>query len=119
MLKKKKGKIINISSLWGIAGASCEVAYSAAKAGIIGFTRALAKEVAPAGITVNCIAPGIVLTDMMKNFTTDELSSLAQETPMRRFGDPFEIASAAVYLASSGADFITGQLLSPNGVLVI
>ena len=119
MISKKSGCIINISSIWGLVGASCEVAYSAAKAGLIGMTRALAKEVAPSGIRVNCIAPGVIQTDMLNDFSNEDLDALALETPLGRLGTPEDIASAAIFLASPGASFITGQVLSPNGGFVI
>ncbi|WP_368293623.1 SDR family NAD(P)-dependent oxidoreductase [Dehalobacter sp. TBBPA1] len=119
MLVQKKGKIINISSIWGMVGASCEVHYSAAKAGVIGMTKALAKELAPSNIQVNCIAPGIVQTDMINPFTDEELNVLKQQTPLMKLGSPEDIASCALFLASEGADFITGQVISPNGGFVI
>ncbi|EQB22001.1 3-oxoacyl-[acyl-carrier protein] reductase [Dehalobacter sp. UNSWDHB] len=119
MLVQKKGKIINISSIWGMVGASCEVHYSAAKAGVIGMTKALAKELAPANVQVNCIAPGIVQTDMLDSFSDEELNALKQQTPLMKLGSPEDIASCALYLASEGADFITGQVISPNGGFVI
>ena len=116
MIRQKSGRIINISSVWGVYGASCEVHYSAVKAGVIGLTKALAKEVAPSKITVNAIAPGCILTDML----TDELdsgtiASLAEETPLGRLGTPEDIAKAVSFLASENADFITGQILGVDG----
>lgn len=119
MINRKQGKIINISSIWGITGASCEVHYSAAKAAVIGFTKALAKELGPSNIQVNCVAPGIIETDM--NFSLDQSArdSLLQDTPLMRFGVPADIAHAIFYLASEKADFLTGQVLSPNGGFVI
>ena len=119
MIREKYGRIITISSMWGQTGASCEVHYSASKAGLIGFTRALAKEVAPSGITVNCIAPGVIDTDMNRMLTADERAALCAETPLGRFGTPEEIASAALFLASEEAAFITGQVLGVNGGFVI
>ena len=119
MIAKKRGKIINISSIWGMVGASCEVAYSAAKAGLIGMTRALAKEVAPSCIQVNCVAPGVVNTDMMADFSMEDRRALAEETPLGRLGTPEDIARAVWFLASPDADFMTGQVLSPNGGFVI
>ncbi|XCH79164.1 MAG: 3-oxoacyl-ACP reductase FabG [Candidatus Dehalobacter alkaniphilus] len=116
---RKEGKIINISSIWGMVGASCEVHYSAAKAGVIGMTKALAKELAPSNIQVNCIAPGIVQTDMLDSFTNEELKALKHQTPLMKIGSPEDIASCALYLASEGADFVTGQVISPNGGFVI
>lgn len=118
MIRKKSGCIINISSMWGICGASCEVHYSAAKAGVIGLTKALAKEVAPSGITVNCIAPGAVDTDMNKILDPEDIELLKEETPLGRLGTPEEIAKCALYLAQNGG-FMTGQVLSPNGGIVI
>ena len=116
MIHFKSGKIINISSIWGTVGASCEVHYSAVKAGIIGLTKALAKEVAPSGITVNAIAPGCIMTDMLTNdFNKDTLTFLAEETPMGRLGTPLDVARAAAFLASGNADFITGQVLGVDG----
>lgn len=116
MIHFKNGKIINISSIWGTVGASCEVHYSAVKAGIIGLTKALAKEVAPSGITVNAIAPGCIMTDMLTNdFDEDTLTELAEETPMGRLGTPLDVARAAAFLASGNADFITGQVLGVDG----
>ena len=119
MIRKKQGTIINVSSMWGQVGASCEVAYSAAKAGVIGLTKALAKEVAPSGITVNCIAPGAIRTPMLDCFTEEDLAALAEETPVGRIGTPEDVAASAVFLASEGARFITGQVLGVNGGFVI
>ncbi len=115
MINNKRGKIINISSVWGQLGASCEVHYSTTKAAIIGFTKALAKEVGPSGITVNCIAPGVIATDMNNRLTKEDLTALADETPLCRIGSANDVAQAVVYLASSGADFITGQVLGVDG----
>ena len=119
MIREKRGKIINLSSIWGIAGASCEAAYSATKAAVIGLTKALAKEVGPSGIQVNCIAPGAVETDMNAALDEASLRSLREETPLGRLGTPREIAAAIAFLASEESDFITGQVLIPNGGLVI
>ena len=115
MISKKSGKIINISSVWGIVGAATEVAYSASKAAIIGFTKALAKEVGPSNITVNAIAPGIVMTDMVSNLSVDEFEAIREEIPLGRIGSTEDIANTAFYLASESADYITGQIISPNG----
>jgi 3-oxoacyl-[acyl-carrier protein] reductase len=119
MINSKQGKIINISSIWGMTGASCEVHYSTAKAAVIGFTKALAKELGPSNIQVNCVAPGIIATDM--NAALDEAARdrLLQETPLMRFGTPADIAHIILYLASEKADFLTGQVISPNGGFVI
>jgi len=119
MISKKSGRIINISSIWGICGASLEVAYSASKAALIGFTKALAKEVGPSGITVNCVAPGVTATDMCASLSEDTMAALADETPMMRIGTPSDIAESILFLASDKASFITGQVLSPNGGIVI
>lgn len=119
MINKKSGKIINISSIWGICGASCEVHYSAAKAGVIGFTKALAKEVGLSGITVNCVAPGVIETEMNKALSKDDLEALCDETPVGRLGTPKDIASTVLFLAEDTGSFITGQVISPNGGFVI
>ncbi len=119
MISQKCGRIINISSIWGITGASCEAAYSASKAALIGFTKALAKEVGPSGITVNCVAPGVIETDMNAGFSKDDIAALIDQTPLLRLGSPAEVASAALYLSSDEAGFITGQVLSLNGGFVI
>ena len=119
MIYKKKGSIINVSSMWGQVGGSCEVHYSAAKAGVIGFTKALAKEVAPSNIRVNCVAPGIIKTDMLNDFTKEDLAQLAEETPLERLGAPCDIAEAVSFLVSDKAKFIIGQVLSSNGGFVI
>lgn len=119
MVSNKQGKIINISSIWGMVGASCEVHYSTAKAGMIGFTKALAKELAPSNIQVNCIAPGIIETDMIKSFTNEEIDMMKEEIPLGDLGQVQDIAECAWYLASAGGDYMTGQVLSPNGGMVI
>ena len=119
MIRNHSGVILNISSMWGQAGASCEVHYSAAKAGVIGLTKALAKEVGLSGVRVNCIAPGVVLTNMMKSFDGQTLAELRDETPLNRLGTPDDIAKAAVFLCSEKADFITGQILGVNGGMII
>lgn len=114
MIKKQSGAIINISSMWGQVGASCETLYSMTKAGVIGFTKALAQELAPSSITVNCIAPGIIDTRMNGMFDADEL---AKEVPLGRLGTPEEIANAVLFLAEN--KYITGQVLGINGGMVI
>lgn len=119
MVNQKHGKIINISSMWGQVGASCEVAYSAAKAGVIGLTKALAKELAPSNITVNAIAPGLIETNMNSNLSVEELSDFVNEIPLDRMGSADEIAEAVFFLASGNADYITGQVLGINGGYVI
>lgn len=119
MLHEKYGRIINIASMWGETGGSCEVHYSAAKAGLIGLTKALAKELAPSGITVNAVSPGAVETDMMKMLGREVCESVAEETPVGRLGQPEEIADAVCFLASEKAAYITGQVLSVNGGIVI
>ena len=119
MIKNHKGRIINISSMWGLVGASCEVAYSAAKAGLIGMTKAMAKELSPSGITVNAIAPGVIETDMNAHLREDDIRTLAEETPVGRIGRAEEVAEAALYLASEAAGFITGEVLNISGGFVI
>ena len=114
MVSRKSGAVVNVSSVWGTVGASCEVAYSAAKAGVIGFTKALAKELGPSGITVNAIAPGVIDSPMnTKQLTDEELSELADETPLCRLGQPEEVARAVRALAENR--FITGQVLGVDG----
>ncbi len=115
MINRKSGKIINISSIWGETGGSCEVHYSASKAGLIGMTKALAKEVGLSGITVNSVSPGMILTDMTSHFDEETINSLKEETPLNKIGTPEDVAGAVSFLASKDADFITGQNLSVNG----
>ena len=119
MIHQKDGRILNISSIWGITGASCETAYSTAKAGLIGMTRALAKELGPSGIRVNCVAPGVIDTDMNAHLTKETLASLQEETPLGTIGTPEDVARLLLFLAGRGGDFITGQVISPNGGFVI
>lgn len=119
MINHKSGCIINISSMWGEVGASCEVDYSASKAGIIGFTKALAKEVAPSGIRVNCISPGFIMTEMNSRFSAEDLDLIREEIPLGIFGEPRHIADAVTFLASDRAEYITGQVLSVNGGMVM
>jgi len=115
MLAAHSGRIINISSVWGQQGASCEVAYSAAKAGVIGFTKAHAKELAPSGITVNCICPGATDTDMMKRFSPEETEDICSEIPVGRLCRSEEIAAAVAFFADEENAFVTGQILGVNG----
>lgn len=115
MIRQQSGRIINISSMWGVVGASCEVHYSAAKAAVIGMTKALAKEVGPSGITVNCIAPGVIKTPMLDAFTPEDLQVLADETPMGRLGTGEDVAALALFLADEKAGFITGQTICADG----
>lgn len=119
MIRRKWGRIINVSSMWGQVGASCEAPYSAAKAALIGLTRALAKEEGPSGITVNCVAPGVIDTEMLAAFSAEEKAALAGETPLGRLGTPEEAAAAIAFLASEAGAFFTGQVLCPNGGFVI
>lgn len=119
MIRNKWGRIINITSMWGETGGSCEVDYSAAKAGVTGLTKALAKEVGPSGITVNAVSPGVIETDMNRALTTEDMAALADETPLCRIGRPEEVAAAAVFLAGEEAGFVTGQVLGVNGGIVI
>lgn len=119
MLREHSGSIVNISSMWGQVGASCEVAYSASKAGVIGLTKALAKEVAPSNIRVNCVAPGVIMTDMMSSFDEDELSAIKEEIPLCEFGTGKNVADAVAFLVSDKAQYITGQVLSVNGGMVV
>ncbi len=119
MIRRHEGTVLNISSMWGQTGASCEVHYSAAKAGVIGLTKALSKEVGPSGITVNCIAPGAIRTAMLDGFSEEDLAVLAEDTPAGRIGTPEDVAAAAVFLAGDNPRFITGQILGVNGGYVI
>ncbi len=119
MIHEKSGKIINISSIWGITGASCEVHYSASKAAVIGFTKALAKELGPSNINVNCVAPGIIDTDMNGSIDKTTLDILKDETPLGVIGKCENISHTILFLASDNASFITGQVVSPNGGFVI
>ena len=119
MIHEKKGRIINISSMWGQVGASCEVHYSAAKAGVIGLTKALAQEVAPSGITVNCVAPGAVDTKMMSSFSAEDKAALCEEIPLGRIGNAEEIAETVAFLVSDKSSYITGQVIGVNGGFVV
>lgn len=115
MIARQTGSIINISSVWGETGASCETAYSAAKAALIGLTKAMAKELGPSGIRVNCVAPGVIDTAMNSALDPAELKALAEQTPLGRLGTPEDVASAVLFLAGDGASFITGHTLSVGG----
>ncbi|WP_042274067.1 elongation factor P 5-aminopentanone reductase [[Clostridium] dakarense] len=119
MIPEMSGKIINISSIWGMVGGSYEVHYSTSKAAIIGMTKALAKELGPSNIQVNCIAPGVIQTDMINNVSNEILDILKDETPLMRLGTPEDIANVALFLADDKSNFITGQVISPNGGFVI
>ncbi len=120
MIHEKKGSIVNISSIWGICGASCEVHYSATKAAIIGATKALAQELAPSNIRVNCVAPGVIQTDMNAHLSKEDIENLKDETPLGKIGTPEDVAKAVFFLASDEfSPFTTGQVLSPNGGFLI
>lgn len=119
MINKKRGRIINIASMWGVVGASCEVHYSAAKAALIGFTKALAKEVGPSGITVNAVAPGVIATDMNSAFSEEDMRALADEAPVGRIGTADEVARAALFLADEKSSFITGEIMNVSGGFVM
>ncbi len=119
MLERKSGSIVTVSSMWGQVGASCEAAYSAAKGAVIAYTKALAKELGPSNIRVNCVAPGVIDTEMNGHLTQDDLAALADETPLGRIGTPREAAAAIAFLASDEASFLTGQVVAPNGGLVV
>lgn len=115
MISQKRGAIVNVSSMWGVTGGSCETAYSASKAAVIGFTKALAKEVAPSGVRVNCVAPGLVLTDMTDGLTANDIAGICEETPLLRAGTPEDIAAAVLFLATEESSFVTGQVLCVDG----
>lgn len=119
MIPRQAGSIVNVSSIWGVTGASCEAAYSASKAAVIGLTKALAKELGPSSIRVNCVAPGVVDTEMNASLGEAVLDGLAEETPLGRIGRPEEIAAAIFFLAGEEASFITGQILGVNGGFLI
>ncbi len=119
MINRKYGAVVNVSSIWGETGGSCEVHYSAAKAGLIGLTKSLAKEVGPSGIRVNCVTPGVIATNINSHLSVEDLNSLADETPLCRLGTAEEVAKAIYFLASDDASFITGQILGVNGGLYI
>lgn len=119
MIRRQQGCILNLSSMWGQVGASCEVHYSAAKAAVIGFTKALAKEIGPSGIRVNCVAPGVIDTEMNGLLDEQTKQELREETPLGILGTPRQVADVLVFLASEKASFLTGQVISPNGGFVI
>lgn len=119
MIAAHSGSIVNVSSMWGISGASCEVLYSASKAALIGFTKALAKEAGPSNIRVNCVAPGVVDTRMNANLSSEDIENLSDETPLCRIGKPEEIANAVAFLATQDASFVTGQILSVDGGFIV
>ncbi len=119
MINNHRGKIINISSVWGITGASCEVHYSASKAAVIGFTKALAKELGPSGIQVNCIAPGVIDTEMNEGLSEDEIRELIYKTPCERLGTASDVAKAILFLSNDDSGFITGQVIGVDGGLLI
>ncbi|MBQ9480678.1 MAG: 3-oxoacyl-ACP reductase FabG [Clostridia bacterium] len=115
MIDMKDGRIIAVSSVWGEVGASCEAAYSASKAAVIGYAKALAKELAPSGITVNCVTPGVIDTEMNARYSVEERRAIENEIPMCRYGRPEEVAAAVAFFASSAASYITGEVLGVNG----
>ena len=119
MIRAHRGSIVNISSMWGVSGASCEALYSASKAAVIGLTKALAKEVGPSGVRVNCVAPGVINTKMNANLTPEDLAQLAQDTPLCRIGQAEEAAKAVWFLLSEDASFITGQVLGVDGGFIL
>jgi len=119
MVRRKSGSIINISSVWGLVGASCEVHYSTAKAALIGMTKALAKELGPSSVRVNALAPGVIATEMNSRLSEDDLADLAEQTPLMRIGSVKDVASAALFLASDESSFITGEVLNVSGGFVV
>ena len=119
MISRKSGSIVNLASLWGVRGGSCEAVYTSSKAAVIGYTKALAAEVGPSGIRVNCVAPGVIKTDMLDALPSEVLPQLAEETPLRRLGRPEDIAAAVSYLASDDASFVTGQVLTVDGGFIL
>ncbi len=119
MIERKKGKIVNISSMWGVVGSSMEVAYSASKSALIGYTKALAKEVGPSGITVNCVCPGVINTKMNAWLSREEVDEIKEQTPLGRIGTPNEVAELIYFLSSDNADFITGQVITIDGGYIL
>ena len=119
MLKKQRGCILTVASMWGQVGASCEAAYSATKGAVIALTKSLAKELGPSNIRVNCVSPGLILTDMCASLSPETLEELREETPLGRLGTPRDVAETVLFLAGEGGSFITGQVISPNGGFVI
>lgn len=119
MIREHSGSIVNISSMWGEVGASCEVAYSASKAGVIGLTKALAKEVALSNIRVNCVSPGVIMTDMMSSFSDEDLELIKEDIPLNELGTAKNVADAVAFLVSDKASYITGQVISVNGGMVV
>ena len=119
MIRQKKGSIVNVSSMWGEVGGSCESLYAASKAAIIGMTKAMAKELGPSGIRVNCVSPGVIDTDMNGHLSAADMNALAEETPLGRIGTPEEAAKAIYFLASDDSAFVTGQVLGISGGMVI
>ena len=119
MIKQKQGSIVTLSSMWGEVGGSCESVYSATKAAVIGLTKALAKELGPSGIRVNCVSPGVIDTDMNGNLSQSDISALCDQTPLCRIGNPGEVADLIYYLCGTNSSFITGQVISAGGGIVI
>ena len=115
MISAKHGKIVNISSMWGVVGSSMEVAYSASKSALIGYTKALAKEVGLSGINVNCVCPGVIKTPMIAHLSKDDLTDLQEQTPLSRLGEPCDVANLVYFLCSEQASFITGQVICCDG----
>ena len=118
-VRRQRGAIVTVSSMWGVTGGSCEVAYSATKGAVIAYTKALSKELGPSNIRVNCVAPGVIGTEMNGQLSGEDLAALAEETPLGRIGTPAEVARTIAFLASEEASFLTGQVVSPNGGLVV
>ena len=119
MIRQKRGSIVTVSSMWGQTGGSCEAVYSATKAAVIGLTKALAKELGPSGIRVNCVCPGVIDTEMNSNLTDGDVATLEEETPLCRIGKPSEVADLIYYLCSEKSSFVTGQIISAGGGIVI